>query len=749
MSKRGIKAFRLMAVSMAAAMVLNNSGMTVLAAGLDEIIDETVDEEFTEDIDEDTVYPEDNEEVDEEDSEDDIDNEETEDGEEIENPDEIEEDVLEAGGTLNLTADKTYTNNQLKGYDTINLNGHKLTVSDNFTTKAVIETGKKGELVVNGNMTASGPVDCKNGKLTVKGSYTQTAQALAAVYDNETGSTTVNISKDMIFKNEGYVYFNDENTKVTVGGNFVQNSKEIIIAMESVWTVKGNFTQGSGTGDILFRNLILAGTSEQTLTFQKNSSIGSLTVKNSNVTLTTPYLNEVNLKTDFAPKGNVTLIVRGLYLNGHKFTAPKGIEVPSGGSGINLGENGTLIVNGDMTAGSDVLVPGGTLTVKGNYTQTGGALATFQEKESNAIINVSKNMVIKDNGSLDGSGMDKVTVNGDFVYSSGATSRCQYSVWTVKGNFTQEDGAAGLTLENTIKMPTKGSSVYLRNGKIDTLVLSYGKKNYTIKPDTCYKKLIATCTLSFDANGGSVNTKNKKVTTEQKYGDLPVPTKAGSVFDGWYTKKTGGDQILPDKAVTAVDDFTVYAHWKSPQMNFDDVHESDWFYKAVKYVYVNGIMAGVNGGKSFNPGGKLTREQFTQVLYAYEGKPAVSQTEGFTDVDPEAWYAKSVYWAKEKGIAGGKPNGTFGVGENISRQDLAVMLYTYAKFKKFNMTTDYDALEKFTDKAKIANYAKEAMKWAVTQGIISGKGGGKVDPTGTATRAECAQMIMNLIEKNK
>ncbi len=182
---------------------------------------------------------------------------------------------------------------------------------------------------------------------------------------------------------------------------------------------------------------------------------------------------------------------------------------------------------------------------------------------------------------------------------------------------------------------------------------------------------------------------------------------------------------------------------------FDDVKSTDWFVKSVQYVYDHGIMAGTNGGKSFSPNGKLTREQFTQVLYAYEGKPEVTNMSGFSDVDPKAWYAKSVYWAKEKGITGGKPNGTFGVNENISRQDLAVMLYTYAKIKNYDLTKNDTALDNFDDKGKVSNYAKDAMKWAVTQGVISGKGNGKVDPIGTATRAECATMIMKLIEKNK
>ncbi len=182
---------------------------------------------------------------------------------------------------------------------------------------------------------------------------------------------------------------------------------------------------------------------------------------------------------------------------------------------------------------------------------------------------------------------------------------------------------------------------------------------------------------------------------------------------------------------------------------FDDVKSTDWFVKPVQYVYDHGIMAGTNGGKSFSPNGKLTREQFTQVLYAYEGKPDVTNMSGFSDVDANAWYAKSVYWAKEKGITGGKPDGTFGVNENISRQDLAVMLYTYAKIKNYDLTKNDTALDNFDDKGKVSNYAKDAMKWAVTQGVISGKGNGKVDPIGNATRAECATMIMKLIEKNK
>ena len=181
---------------------------------------------------------------------------------------------------------------------------------------------------------------------------------------------------------------------------------------------------------------------------------------------------------------------------------------------------------------------------------------------------------------------------------------------------------------------------------------------------------------------------------------------------------------------------------------FDDVKAGAWYVSAVQYAYDNNIMAGTNGGKSFSPDGKLTREQFTQVLYNWEGKPPVSISNPFSDVKEGSWYINSVLWAKEKGISNGKPDGTFGVGGNITRQDLARMLYIYAQNKGYDLTKKDDAIDGFSDKDRVAPYAKDAMNWAVSQGIIGGKGGGRLDPVGNATRAECAQMMKKLLQNN-
>lgn len=183
---------------------------------------------------------------------------------------------------------------------------------------------------------------------------------------------------------------------------------------------------------------------------------------------------------------------------------------------------------------------------------------------------------------------------------------------------------------------------------------------------------------------------------------------------------------------------------------FSDVQEGQWYVEAVQFVYDRGIMVGTNT-TTFGVSQKLQREQFAQILYSMAGKPAVATDaeNPFTDVKNNPGYPRdAILWAYSKGIVAGNADGTFGVGQAIQRQAIAVMLFKFAKVSGYNLTASNDALDGFDDKSAIAPWALSSMKWAVTQGIISGKGNGKVDPAGNATRAECAQMIMKLMNRN-
>ncbi len=183
---------------------------------------------------------------------------------------------------------------------------------------------------------------------------------------------------------------------------------------------------------------------------------------------------------------------------------------------------------------------------------------------------------------------------------------------------------------------------------------------------------------------------------------------------------------------------------------FEDVTPTDWYLSSVQFVYDKGIMTGT-APTVFGANTSIKREQVVQVFYANEGKPAVSGTSGFSDVKSTDWYNKAVIWAKNKGITSGKPDGTFGVGNDITRESLAIMLYKYAQLKKIKTKKTTGASNGYADSGKISPYAKDAMDWAVTQGVLSGKGSGsksqmRLDPQGKATRAEFAAMMTKLLQ---
>ena len=196
---------------------------------------------------------------------------------------------------------------------------------------------------------------------------------------------------------------------------------------------------------------------------------------------------------------------------------------------------------------------------------------------------------------------------------------------------------------------------------------------------------------------------------------------------------------MPDTAVTVKATFQ-----EGSAMPFADVAESNWFYDAVAYVYGNGMMNGT-GATKFAPSANLTRGMIAQVLYNLESKPD-STSAAFNDVAAGQWYADAVNWAAANDIVSGYGDGTFGPENNITREQMALILYRYAVFKGYDVSAKGD-LNAFTDGATVSAWAKEAMTWAVGSKLLSGKGNGILDPTGTATRAEVAQILQNFCEK--
>ncbi|MBE5077287.1 S-layer homology domain-containing protein [Anaerotignum lactatifermentans] len=183
---------------------------------------------------------------------------------------------------------------------------------------------------------------------------------------------------------------------------------------------------------------------------------------------------------------------------------------------------------------------------------------------------------------------------------------------------------------------------------------------------------------------------------------------------------------------------------KPETVAFSDVSESDWFYKGVNYVVENGMMNGV-GENQFAPNAPLTREMLAVVLYNMEKQPESTGVNPFADVKADMWYTDAIVWANANGIVAGYDDSTFGLGDSITREQLAAILYRYAQMKGYDVTEKAD-LTGYTDSESISDYAVEAMQWANANGIVNGMTETTLAPQGTATRAQVATMLMNFCE---
>ena len=172
---------------------------------------------------------------------------------------------------------------------------------------------------------------------------------------------------------------------------------------------------------------------------------------------------------------------------------------------------------------------------------------------------------------------------------------------------------------------------------------------------------------------------------------------------------------------------------------FDDVTYYDWYYDAVRFVYDNGFMEGT-GERTFSPNGSLTRGMIAQILYNAE-KETRSYASEFSDVSNGKWYADAVNWAAKNDIVRGVGDGKFAPEKAVTRQEMAAIFYRYAELKGYDMSASGD-LSGFPDASKVSGWAETAMEWAVGSYLISGRTNGNLDPTGNATRAEVAQIIM-------
>lgn len=278
-----------------------------------------------------------------------------------------------------------------------------------------------------------------------------------------------------------------------------------------------------------------------------------------------------------------------------------------------------------------------------------------------------------------------------------------------------------------------------------TLHISFVKKSTIVDND--YP------TLTFDITGGKHGTvyrgtreyedgdvisikKNDKMTFKAKAdkGYVAVWTYKGESYVGdEFTVKMGSKDAKLYVEFMDKDDIRL------TELPFRDVSKRDWYYDDVVYVYRKGYMDGMSSTRF---GGELntTRGQIVTILWRLTGEPRATKRNPFTDVSSSQYYYDAISWAYDAGVVDGFDAYTFKPDQNVTREQLAAILYRYAKY--MNLSTSGSAyLAKYRDADKIANWAYDAMAWANYRGLINGTSATRIDPKGYATRAQIAAIL--------
>lgn len=257
--------------------------------------------------------------------------------------------------------------------------------------------------------------------------------------------------------------------------------------------------------------------------------------------------------------------------------------------------------------------------------------------------------------------------------------------------------------------------------------------------------------------------------TEYIYQDF-APTRSYGILNmrrngetGYYLVNAAGEELNQESYYTKIEftngvqrktsytlDGKTYGILRYIGVNesiFMDVPSNAWYFDAVEYCYESGLFSGTALAQ-FSPEEAMTRAMLVTVLWRLEGEPAAQKSGEFTDVMPGLWYSQAVQWAAENGIVNGVGKGEFDPDGEITREQMATVIFRYGKWKGYDLEDSVE-LGKFPDASSVSSYAVEAISWANAAGIINGSDEGGtlyLQPQGKATRAQVAAILMRFIE---
>ena len=291
---------------------------------------------------------------------------------------------------------------------------------------------------------------------------------------------------------------------------------------------------------------------------------------------------------------------------------------------------------------------------------------------------------------------------------------------TVKFNGTNKDVAKNATETFSYTKPSSGSSGGSSSGKTTYKVTTSAVNNGGVNASPSNAEKGATITITLSPDKG------------YKLDKLTVTDGSGKSVSTVKKSDTVYTFTMPASAVKVGVSY-VKATETPSETKFNDVSANDWFASAVDYVTGKGMMNGT-AANTFSPKANTTRGMLMTVLARHAGEDTTGGS---------VWYEKGMNWAKANGVSDGTNPQV-----NITREQLAAMLYRYAQYKKYDVS-GAKSLDGYTDAQSVSSYAVPALQWANAAGVVTGKSGSKLDPKGNATRAEVAAMLMRFCENVK
>ena len=326
---------------------------------------------------------------------------------------------------------------------------------------------------------------------------------------------------------------------------------------------------------------------------------------------------------------------------------------------------------------------------------------------------------------------DGQTISGTWAWKAPETKMSQSGAFNMTAVFTASDSAYN-TVDADVSVTV--TQVITPGGGSSSSSGSSSSYSYTY-------------TVTFETNGG-IKVNSQSVKSGSTAYEPNAPFRAGFTFDGWYADRNLKQKYNFSTPVTA--NIVLYAKWTGTGetgTGFSDVKTDDWFCSAVNYVVGKKLFNGVSDNE-FAPNDSLTRAMLVTILYRLDGEPETEIGEGFADVESGAYYEKAVAWAKANGIVNGITDSEFAPNNNITREQIASIIYRYAKYKGYDVSVGEDTnILSYEDANKISDWAVAAIQWACGAGLINGRTESTIVPDGTATRAEAAAIMQRFSEQ--